>query len=173
MLIPKRFIVRHKILNFLLEKQENDPNHDITKTTTPHTEIALAENISPKDIIKYHEVLIDRKHITCDEVTSNRKLHKITLTLDGRTAALEETYLSEGIEARNKNIDFWFKVSIPVLALFLSATSTINACRTSKNQNLNNQEIEHLKSRLNKLESSSILQTQPLLKPNLDTLKKK
>lgn len=173
MLIPKRFIVRHKILNFLLRKQESDPNHDITKTTTPHTEIAIAEKITAEDIVKYHEVLIDNKHITCDEISSNRKLHKITLTLDGRTAALENTYLNEGILNRNNKIEFFFKTFVPIVTVTISAISLYNSCNSIDKIDSNNESIKSLQIQMQQVKDTIKQITLPLSMPNPDTLTNK
>src|SRR5687768_12643214 len=99
----KKSVIRHKVLRCLNDNFFRSPEEsNIAKQTLTASKIAEIENIKVGDVIKYHEVLIDRKHVHCNSDGIGE--HNITLLKDGKTAYFEEIYLIEGRKIFNDNI---------------------------------------------------------------------
>ena len=138
MFIPEQNKLRHKILELLIRKSdENRSNDEVTIEEVTEYTNSTKEKIEPQ-----LEVLLDKDHIY---VVENR----YAVIASGRIAFYKKDHLNEGKDFLFKKYDRFFKYIALPLGLILTISSVFELCNSNQNTN-NIKEIQQSIERLEK-----------------------
>lgn len=125
------YIIRHKILEFLFIKGNEEFDYQKPKKRYTILDISMATGIPKEKVNLYHEFLHEIKEIKCGRCRSSTCMHHMKITSDGRQAFINRKYIKEGnYERRNLIKDYSSIISpvISVLSLVVAIIAVSKSC---------------------------------------------
>lgn len=133
--ISKKYLYRHKMLEYLYSKIKNEPLHevDLKKSKSSFKEMADFLSIDPKLLREYHQAFhgFDDKedHVKC---FNERGEYVIGIDEPGIRAYLDDYWINEGEKDLNERIYNKTKWIVPVFALIITIVSLSISITTIK-----------------------------------------
>ena len=124
--IKKKYVYRHKMLEYLYSKIKDEPLHevDLKKSKSSFKEMADFLSIEPKLLREYHQSFhgFDDKedHVKC---FNERGEYVIGIDEPGIRAYLDDYWINEGEKDLNERIYNKTKWVVPLIALVITAIS--------------------------------------------------
>lgn len=162
------YLIRHKILEFLFIKSNEEVNYQDPESEYTAEEISDYTGIEKEKITLYHEFLHEVGEVHCCICENVKCKHHMKITLAGRQAYIHRKYLKEKeTEKRNLIKDYSAILSplVSVLSLIVAIVVATKSCAKSRPEN----KVElYIERELPKLKITPIKKEQ-----NLKTFQKK
>lgn len=148
--IHEKYVIRHKILEFLNSKivyyENSDKVINLNDSNIPFQEVIDAIGVPFEKAYKYHHAfhIKDEEHVKC---STHKGIQHIGILENGIAAAIDEYWLREGQKELNERIYDKTKWIVPVIALIVTIGSILySAIKVQGMQGKVNKVQEELKS---------------------------
>jgi len=174
--IKKKYVYRHKMLEFLYEKVRNEPLHstDLKKSKSSFKEMADFLKIDARLLREFHQAFHgfkdDEDHVKCFNENNE---YIIGIQEPGIRAYLDDYWMNEGEKDLNERIYNKTKWIIPVFALLITAASLMYSINSIRQTQMKVQAIEQQISDYKHAAQQKVEYTEKSLPQVLDTLTKK